>query len=1142
MSSIVRSVSFRSYRKHAVPVAALDQHTFHFSPNELHHLHGSFSLLAEMGGAQGLAAALRSDVKGGLYLDEVEVGEYERRRALYGLNVFAAAELTSFLELCKDTVSDPMLIILLIAGVVSIGLGLADSLTHGWYEGAAIIFAVVLVVLVGSTNEWKQQKQLANLDRSEEADLITVIRAGKSQQIHPEAVLVGDVVLLSAGNFIPADGVIVADDSIKVNESRMTGESIDIPKDFYSPFLFGGTEVREGQATMLVTAVGMHSAYGRIMLSLAAEPEQTPLQIKLEKVAAFVGYMGTIVAVVLFIVLFGRWLHDEVIGHHVGSAELNDLLSIFVVSITIIVVAVPEGLPLAVTISLAYSMKKMYRDKIVVHKLSACETMGNATTICSDKTGTLTQNLMTVVQCYLGGTMWADAIPSKAELQPSLRKLLIEAVAINSKAWVSDDEKYDSVPPEKWAWKEGNQTEISLMSWLSRYDIDINLERVKYPIEKSCPFDSIKKQSSVIVNLDFIQRSNEQLYLATATTSFPLNQHESQVTLTAGPSAPSTPKHGGSLASPTASSAKRTMEGITAAVNALGLPPLQIQSAVERELIAAAVEHQLHTQREERREGSHVTTAYRRYYKGAAEVIVANCSHAVDAHGVAHEMTAEEKLRLQARIDGLTKQGLRTIGFSFITYSSLQRDDDGALIEPADSPTCTFIGVVGIKDPLRPEAYTAVRACQKAGVVVRMVTGDHIETAKFIAKECGILTSPHHVAMLGEEFRNMIAQGQDAKLKDVIPRLRVLARSKPEDKEALVQYLKRAGEIVAATGDGTNDAPQLKAANVGIAMFQSGTAVAKAAAQIWILDDNFTSIVKSIMWGRAVYDNIRKFVQFQITVNIVALSIAVIGAISGYGEPLTAVQLLWVNLIMDTFAALALGTEEPNEQLLCRRPYKPDAFIISPVMWRNIACQATYQVIVLLLLLYADSFVSINWSHDEHYTIIFNSFVWMQLWNEINSRKVNSEWNVFEHLFSNWLFPAIILGTIVVQIIMVELLGSFANTVSINGYEWLFCIAVGMGGLPIGLLQRCIPVNFSFGTIELESWTFDGAELDNPAYELRRPTTHELLTARKDDGSKAGTSIVKEAGSGGMQGRKRPSVEPIVAAAAASSDEDVDMV
>ena len=1137
MSSIVRSVSFRSYRKQVVPVAPLASHIFHFAPNELHALHGQFSLLAEMGGAQGLAAALRSDVKGGLHLDEAESGDFQRRVELYGTNVFATPELPSFLELCKETVSDPMLIILIIAGVISIGLGLADSLSHGWYEGAAIILAVVLVVLVGSINEWKQQKQLANLDRSEEADLITVIRAGKSQQIHPDAVLVGDVVLLSAGNFIPADGVIVADDSIKVNESRMTGESIDIPKDFYAPFLFGGTEVREGQATMLVTAVGMHSAYGRIMLSLAAEPEQTPLQVKLEKVAAFVGYMGTIVAVVLFIVLFGRWLHDEAIGHSVGSAELNDLLAIFVVSITIIVVAVPEGLPLAVTISLAYSMKKMYRDKIVVHKLAACETMGNATTICSDKTGTLTQNVMTVVQCYLAGQMWADAIPSRAELQPAVRKLLIEAVAINSKAWVSDDEKLSGVAPEKWAWKEGNQTEISLMSWLSRYDVDINLERVKYPVEKSCPFDSIKKQSSVIISLDFIQRSgsSEHALLASAANSFPLKQQlESQVTLTAGPSAPSTPKHGGSLASPTANT-KRAVDSVTAAVSSLGLPPLQIQSAVERELIAAAVEHQLHTQREERREGSSTTTAYRRYYKGAAEVIVANCSHSVDQQGVSREMSAEEKVRLQARVDSLTKQGLRTIGFSFITYPSLLRDDDGALIEPADTPTCTFIGVVGIKDPLRPEAYTAVRACQKAGVVVRMVTGDHIETAKFIAKECGILTSPHHVAMLGEEFRAMIAQGQEAKLKEMIPRLRVLARSKPEDKEALVQYLKRSGEIVAATGDGTNDAPQLKAANVGIAMFQSGTAVAKAAAQIWILDDNFDSIVKSIMWGRAVYDNIRKFVQFQITVNIVALSIAVIGAISGYGEPLTAVQLLWVNLIMDTFAALALGTEAPNDQLLCRRPYKPDAFIISPVMWRNIACQATYQVIVLLLLLYADHFVDVNWTHDEHYTIIFNAFVWMQLWNEINSRKVNSEWNVFEHLFSNWLFPAIIVGTIAVQIIMVELLGSFANTVGLNAYEWLFCVALGMGGLPVGLLQRCIPVNFDFGTIELDDWTFDGAELNNPAFDQRRPTTDEVLSGRKEK-EEGGPQRAKSAS------RKRPSVEPIVAAATAGSEEEVDMV
>ena len=297
---------------------------------------------------------------------------------------------------------------------------------------------------------------------------------------------------------------------------------------------------------MQVTAVGMHSAYGRIMSSLCSEPEQTPLQLKLEKVAAFIGYLGAVVAVCLFIVLFGRWLHDEVIGHSVGSAQLNDLLTIVIVSVTIIVVAVPEGLPLAVTISLAYSMKKMYADKIVVHKLAACETMGNATTICSDKTGTLTQNSMTVSTALLGGRAWPHAIPTKQELTPAVRKLLIEAVAINSKAWVAEEEKDASLPAERWAWKEGNQTEVSLMAWLTRYDVDINLERVKYPIEKSCPFDSISKQSSVIVSRDFIQQTDTQLVSigGQAVARRSVTGHEQLALTSSSTSHPNSPTHG----------------------------------------------------------------------------------------------------------------------------------------------------------------------------------------------------------------------------------------------------------------------------------------------------------------------------------------------------------------------------------------------------------------------------------------------------------------------------------------------------------------------------------------------------------------------------------------------------------------------
>jgi Ca2+-transporting ATPase len=422
------------------------------------------------------------------------------------------------------------------------------------------------------------------------------------------------------------------------------------------------------------------------------------------------------------IVLFSRWL-DDIVGHSVGSDELSDLLKLVIVSVTIIVVAVPEGLPLAVTLSLAYSMGKMYNDKIVVHKLAACETMGNATTICSDKTGTLTQNLMTVVKVYLGGQLF-DNQPAPDQITDRMRRLLIEGVVINSKAWISDEDRLKGIKekkaPELWDWKEGNQTEVSLMGWLQRYSIDVSMERARYPVEKAYPFDSIKKQSSVIISLDFLQPTTEAI---------PTEEH---------------------------------------------------------------IEEHMHQQ----------GGRYRRYFKGAAEVIFSKCSRRVDKNGNVIILTEQDKQDVLDTILSLTKKGLRTIAFSFEDYNELTRDEENNLVDPPDSDECCFLGVVGIQDPLRPESYRAVRTCQRAGVIVRMVTGDHLETAKFIARDCGILTSNYHIAMLGEDFRKLIHGGHEAQLLEIIPRLRVLARSKPEDKELLVNWLKAHEEIVAATGDG----------------------------------------------------------------------------------------------------------------------------------------------------------------------------------------------------------------------------------------------------------------------------------------------------------------------------------------------------
>lgn len=424
------------------------------------------------------------------------------------------------------------------------------------------------------------------------------------------------------------------------------------------------------------------------------------------------------------------------------------------------------------------------------------------------------------------------------------------------------------------------------------------------------------------------------------------------------------------------------------------------------------------------------------------------------------------------------------------------------------SAPAVLIGVVGIADPLRPESYRSVRLCQRAGIIVRMVTGDHLETARYIAKECGICTSDRHVAMTGKEFREML-ETEPERAEDIIPRLRVLARSSPKDKETLVKWLKTHGQIVAATGDGTNDAPALKAADVGIAMFITGTAVCKSAADLWILDDNFASIVKSVMWGRCVFVNIRKFLQFQLTVNVVALFLSLIGAITHYPIPLTTIQLLWVNLLMDSAAAVALGTEKPDMELLKQKPKPPSVSFISVTMWINILGHSVYQLAVLLFLLYDAMaiFPELEAKGKQHYTLIFNTFVWMQLFNEFNARKIEGEMNIFEGIMTNPYFLIIVAVSGGVQAMMVELFGPFANTTHQTWQMWLLAIGFGCGSFPMGFVLRFIrPIIakfFNLSDVNEEDpalkTAFEGAMLDDPRYSFKR------LASRK--GSKSNLEL-----------------------------------
>ncbi|KAG8525104.1 Plasma membrane calcium-transporting ATPase 4, partial [Galemys pyrenaicus] len=641
----------------------------------------------------------------------------------------------------------------------------------------------------------------------------------------------------------------------------------------------------------------------------------------------------------------------------------------FIIGITVLVVAVPEGLPLAVTISLAYSVKKMMKDNNLVRHLDACETMGNATAICSDKTGTLTMNRMTVVQVFVGETHH-HKVPSPDAIVPKILELVVNGIAINS-AYTSK-----ILPPEKEGGlprQVGNKTECALLGLVSDLKQDYQAVRQEVPEEKLYKvytFNSVRKSMSTVV---------------------------------------------------------------------------------------------------QRPEGG-----FRMYSKGASEIILRKCNRILDKKGdVVPFKNKDRDEMVRTVIEPMACEGLRTICIAYRDFSNGEPPWDN---ESEILTELTCIAVLGIEDPVRPEVPEAIAKCKRAGITVRMVTGDNINTARAIATKCGILTPGEDFLCLeGKEFNRLIrnekGEVEQEKLDKIWPKLRVLARSSPTDKHTLVKGIidSTIGEqrqVVAVTGDGTNDGPALKKADVGFAMGIAGTDVAKEASDIILTDDNFTSIVKAVMWGRNVYDSISKFLQFQLTVNVVAVIVAFTGACITQDSPLKAVQMLWVNLIMDTFASLALATEPPTDSLLKRRPYGRNKPLISRTMMKNILGHAVYQLTVIFSLVFAgEKFFDIDSGRNaplhsppsQHYTIIFNTFVLMQLFNEINSRKIHGERNVFSGIFQNIIFCAVVFGTFISQIIIVELGGKPFSCTKLTLSQWLWCLLIGIGELLWGQVICTIP-------------------------------------------------------------------------------------
>ncbi|KAK7252773.1 hypothetical protein RIF29_36967 [Crotalaria pallida] len=897
------------------------------------------------GGVSGIAEKLSTSATEGLSTD---TDLLNKRQHIYGINKFTESAAKSFWVFVWEALQDMTLMILGVCAFVSLIVGIA---TEGWpkgaHDGLGIVASILLVVFVTATSDYRQSLQFKDLDKEKKKISIQVTRNGYRQKMSIYELLPGDIVHLAIGDQVPADGLFVSGFSVLIDESSLTGESEPVMVNSENPFLLSGTKVQDGSCKMLITTVGMRTQWGKLMATLSEGGEdETPLQVKLNGVATIIGKIGLFFAVITFAVLVQGLVSHKLQQGRIWSWNGDDaleMLEFFAIAVTIVVVAVPEGLPLAVTLSLAFAMKKMMNDKALVRHLAACETMGSATTICSDKTGTLTTNHMTVVKtciCMNSKEVSNKTSSLSAELPASAVKLLQQSIFNNTggEVVVNKEGKHEIL---------GTPTETAILEFGLSLGGNFQAERQACKLVKVEPFNSTKKRMSVVVELP-----------------------------------------GGGL---------------------------------------------------------------RAHCKGASEIILAACDKVLNLDGEVVPLDEESCNHLKTTINQFANEALRTLCLAY-----MELEDGFSAEDPIPVSGYTCIGVVGIKDPVRPGVKESVAQCRSAGITVRMVTGDNINTAKAIARECGILTDDG-IAIEGPEFR----EKSEEELLKLIPKIQVMARSSPLDKHTLVKHLRTTfGEVVAVTGDGTNDAPALHEADIGLAMGIAGTEVAKESADVIILDDNFSTIVTVAKWGRSVYINIQKFVQFQLTVNVVALIVNFTSACVTGTAPLTAVQLLWVNMIMDTLGALALATEPPNDDLMKRSPVGRKGNFISNVMWRNILGQSLYQFMVIWFLQSkGKSLFSLDGPDSDLVlnTLIFNTFVFCQVFNEINSREMEKI-DVFKGILDNYVFASVISVTVIFQIIIVEYLGTFANTTPLSLVQWFFSLLVGFLGMPIAAQLKKIPV------------------------------------------------------------------------------------
>ena len=903
-------------------------------------------ILERAGGVEGFAEMFSTDLTNGISKGEAATN-YKERIEQYGINKLPDPPVKSWCRFFVEAFHDITLKILAVAIVISVALSTGfhwDELSFNEYiDAISILVALLLVSITTAQTNYSQQKAYLEINSLKNDFACTVIRAGERMQVTSTEVMVGDILEVKAGDAVAADAIFINGTNLSINNSAQTGEPIAVKINEKNPFLRGGGAMESGIGTCLVCAVGPNSQYGVTMTqitNMGAEEEETPLQKKLNKLGKTLLWIAISATILTFVVVMIIWfvdLAEELKKDKIDYELWENLMDKIMTTIIIFLCCVPEGLPLAVTLSLSFSMKQMMKDQNFVRRLNACETMGGATTICSDKTGTLTQNKMTVVKFYMDGKE-EDQHPDISE---ELKDLISDAIAINSTASHTIKEGTEETV------FVGSSSECALLKFISDFGRDYQEIRELNPIMYLNEFNSARKRMSTVVRSD---------------------------------------------------------------------------------------------------------TGCKVYYKGAPDFSLPFLSHYLTPEGEIMDVDDGFKDRLLQKVNDFACQAYRTL---LIAYRDIEGEtdpewEDAAFIEN----DLTFICMVGIQDPLRPEVPAAIKACEEAGVVVRMVTGDFIATARAISQGCGILKNETDIVMEGKDFASM----SKVELLDKIDDLRVLARSSPTDKYRLVTLLMECGEVVAVTGDGSNDSAALKKANVGFAMGICGTELAKVASDIVILDDNFKSIVSALKWGRCIYDNLRCFLTFQIPVNMVAVATSIFGSIFYDSSPLKPIQILWMNLIDDSLGALALATRPPTENLLKRKPYSENESLVSNVVLRNIVVQSLYQILVEFLILFGyEKIFGVADNSEDYYNThswMFNTFVYMNVFNLINARKASNDGSIWEGFFANPFYIIILVGLAVIQIPLIMFGGRVFYANNPSWKEWVITLAFSVGDVIVGIITN----------------------------------------------------------------------------------------